>query len=619
MTEVRPFAFAVRPCHFETVESYSSRVLAANFEDLNYRSRLLGELGLPRASVEAWVNVLTRKTARDLHLLGPITTVSHPDGATCDRCTDVLPPRRMCLLCARGADVTQRPHFSSPVCAKHRRWIGLGTSDSAQHTVASEQREADKTFRKLARARRLDAPFYVALVAMLLRDRPTESEYLVFPLAMQVATIVTAPSLLRQILDPGANYAASFATLVERLESIQTNTRSLARGIWLLLWTTAAAVNIRAQGGSLVRGSVHDFPVSGALLEEVAQRTLAASAFRDYLLASGDDIQAAHAFHATSHQLPTAHQPAPAWTVCDADHRYLVTAEADWCPVCALRPSDRGRCLEEVAPHLVGELDYELNRGLTAAHIASSSSKKVWWRCPKDHRYPATPNNRTLNRQSCPVCLNRSIQTGANDLLTLRPAIAAQWHPANPGLPSTRGLSESAPLLWICADGHIEEMSIMKRVARGCTPCDAARKVAERSIDQTHPSICREWHPTKNDWHRPEQFTAGSHHTAFWRCSNGHTFPQRIDRRALGAGCKYCAGRALLRGFNDFATTDPDLAVEWHPTKNVLEASDTMSPNRPFWWRCRVGAHDHHQTITHRRVSGGCPLCPIGQRARPRT
>ncbi len=47
-----------------------------------------------------------------------------------------------------------------------------------------------------------------------------------------------------------------------------------------------------------------------------------------------------------------------------------------------------------------------------------------------------------------------------------------------------------------------------------------------------------------------------------------HVGGDGCSRASEGVGCPYCAGTAVLPGFNDLATTHPDLSSEWHPTAN---------------------------------------------------
>lgn len=54
-----------------------------------------------------------------------------------------------------------------------------------------------------------------------------------------------------------------------------------------------------------------------------------------------------------------------------------------------------------------------------------------------------------------------------------------------------------------------------------------------RDFAATHPDIAAEWHPSRNGDKRPDQFTFGSHHEAWWQCPTikTHVYQARISSR----------------------------------------------------------------------------------------
>ena len=83
---------------------------------------------------------------------------------------------------------------------------------------------------------------------------------------------------------------------------------------------------------------------------------------------------------------------------------------------------------------LMKEWDWEANEGLNPAEITFGSHKKVWWKCSKcGHKWQTVIKDRCLSRHGCPACSGRILVVGKNDLLTVRPDIAAQWHPMKNG------------------------------------------------------------------------------------------------------------------------------------------------------------------------------------------
>jgi len=93
----------------------------------------------------------------------------------------------------------------------------------------------------------------------------------------------------------------------------------------------------------------------------------------------------------------------------------------------------------------------------------------------------------------------------------------------------------------------------------------------KKSLLETHPKIAAEWHPTKNGYLTPDQIVAGSNKKVMWKCPKGpdHEWPAIITERTgkKRKGCPCCAGRKVSVT-NSLATLLPELAAEWHPTKN---------------------------------------------------
>jgi hypothetical protein len=285
------------------------------------------------------------------------------------------------------------------------------------------------------------------------------------------------------------------------------------------------------------------------------------------------------------------------------------------CPFCTIRALKPGmNDLATRRPDLAAQFDESRNGGPTAADIPASSHHKYWWLCPHGHSYQASPTNRTANGQGCSVCLGRRIVSGVNDLATQRPSIAAEWHPGDPTRPHEVGTTSVHSGNWICRRGHIYSATVHARVTgKDCPECAAIDKAAERDLTITHPALAAEWHPTKNrDIAGPHVLTAGSQRTAYWLCAKGHHYLARVDARARtknATGCPHCARRRLLTSFNDLATTDPILILEWDKYANPRPPEMLMSSTTPYKWRCRAAGHDYSQSVQHRRKSGGCPLC----------
>lgn len=136
--------------------------------------------------------------------------------------------------------------------------------------------------------------------------------------------------------------------------------------------------------------------------------------------------------------------------------------------------------------------------------------------------------------------------------------------------------------------------------------------MAEKKYVIDNAELMAEWNWEKNNelGFDPETLTLGSHKNVWWKCSYGHEWQATISNRTIGRGCPYCAGKKVLKGFNDLQTVNPALAKEWNYEKdNGLTPEDvTPSSNRKVWWKCNKG-HEWQASINSRNKGHGCPYC----------
>ena len=125
-----------------------------------------------------------------------------------------------------------------------------------------------------------------------------------------------------------------------------------------------------------------------------------------------------------------------------------------------------------------------------------------------------------------------------------------------------------------------------------------------------YPAVAATWHPTKNDDLQPSDVLPGSHRSVWWICEHGHEWQAQIKSRVSGSGCPVCANRMVLAGVNDLATINPELARQWHPTKNGdLTPRDVLAGSRRnVWWICDQG-HEWQADVSSRNHGTGCPVC----------
>ena len=216
------------------------------------------------------------------------------------------------------------------------------------------------------------------------------------------------------------------------------------------------------------------------------------------------------------------------------------------------------------------------NGNLNPACVAKSSAKKVWWHGKCGHDWQAQVSGRTSKGYGCAICSGKQVLAGFNDLQTKYPEIAEEWHPTknNGLLPTDVTKNSNKKVWWLGKCGHEWSVSINSRTGKGhgCPYCTGQQVLTGFNDLQTkYPEIAAEWHPTKNGNLRPTDFTKGTHKTIWWLGKCGHEWPAPINRRvSQGSHCPICTGKQVLIGFNDLQTKYPEIAAEWHPTKNGL-------------------------------------------------
>lgn len=190
---------------------------------------------------------------------------------------------------------------------------------------------------------------------------------------------------------------------------------------------------------------------------------------------------------------------------------------------------------------------------------------------------------------------------------------------ANKGLDPARLSTDGRnKVAWVCGRGHHWNASLKSRVSAqsGCPYCAGSLPIpGETDLATEFPDLAAEWDREKNG-EGPETASRGSIRPVWWRCALGHSFQQRVYARVAGDGCPYCAGKKVLPGFNDLATTDPELLLDWDEEKNELSPDQVnRGSHKKVWWRCALG-HSYETAVYTHAAGSDCPYC-TGRRVLP--
>jgi hypothetical protein len=259
------------------------------------------------------------------------------------------------------------------------------------------------------------------------------------------------------------------------------------------------------------------------------------------------------------------------------------------------------------------------NDALSPKDVTAGSGKKVWWQCSVDktHIWAAIIGNRTLHKQGCPFCSGQRV-CASNSLNATHPKLVKEWLQSKNGdlKPTDVTHGTRHKVWWQCRMKHQWEASISKRTGagQGCPFCARQRILPETSLAAEFPEIARQWHQIKNGNLKPSMIAPHTTKKIWWQCNldKEHEWLASVSSRTtMRTGCPYCANRKVGKT-NSLAATHPEIAKQWHPTKNgKLKPTEVVAGSpKVVWWKCDKSKHHDWQMRVENRLKGaGCPYC----------
>ncbi|MBR3173717.1 MAG: hypothetical protein IKF24_04240 [Eubacterium sp.] len=266
---------------------------------------------------------------------------------------------------------------------------------------------------------------------------------------------------------------------------------------------------------------------------------------------------------------------------------------------------------------LLRDWNYEKNGILLPSEVSVGSNKKIWWKCEKGHEWEASPHNRSKGR-GCPICSNKLVLIGYNDLATKNPQLSFEWNYEKNGslLPTQVSIGSSKKVWWKCEKGHEWEASVNSRTKLGtnCPFCSGRKSVkGTNDLATVYPDIAKEWNYEKNIDLRPEDIGAYSSQKVWWKCEKGHEWQATVNNRTgvNKTGCPVCSNRVIIRGINDLATTNPKVLEEWNYEKNVKVSPYSVGAgtNQKVWWKCSECGNEWKSPVRAKVEGRRCPIC----------
>ena len=220
------------------------------------------------------------------------------------------------------------------------------------------------------------------------------------------------------------------------------------------------------------------------------------------------------------------------------------------CAQCSSRKVCKHNSLATKAPRVAAQWDYEANIG-TPDDVVTQSNQAVGWRCDVCGDKGSAPPGRRVskNKAGCSKCGDQAktkkkvkYPTFAECQDPHSKAVLAEWdHERNPpqgNYPHNITLKSSKQIFWLCHKcpaGQEHSWSAMPkdRTGRGkpgCPFCAGQAACKCNSLQALYPDIAAEWDYGKNEG-QPSDYSACSHHPAWWVSPEQGSWQQRIDSR----------------------------------------------------------------------------------------
>lgn len=240
------------------------------------------------------------------------------------------------------------------------------------------------------------------------------------------------------------------------------------------------------------------------------------------------------------------------WWKCSLGHSYeqsVNTHKKSGCPYCSSQKVLSGfNDLKTKYPEIAKEWDYKKNK-IGPENVLPFSNKNYYWICNNNHSYIAKPSKKCREEEptKCPICSNKKILVGFNDLKTKYPEIAKEWdYNKNKKRPEDYFVGSGYKAWWICTKGHSYNSYIYSRTGykKAKCPICANKKILEgyNDLKTLRPDLLLDWDYKKNSL-KPEEVVLGSNKKVHWKCHLcGHEWISSPSCRCYTEqGCKSCS------------------------------------------------------------------------------
>ena len=324
----------------------------------------------------------------------------------------------------------------------------------------------------------------------------------------------------------------------------------------------------------------------------------------------------------------TAYSNKKAWWKCSScGHIWFAQIRArsrgSGCPVCAHRESVTGiNDLCTTHPPLAKEWDYEENRDLLPQNVSYGMANKVGWKCPLGHKYKATILHRS-GGTGCPIC-NSGKQTSFAEqaivyyIKKIYPNAINRYRDIfNNGMeldiyiPDIRYGLEYDGSFWHTEKTQKREITKYNICKRKGIKLVRIKAFEDESENEKISYADYTFYVKEDDTYALENFIRNFYYGYY-----SNRIGPFVDWASIFLSVNIERDRYEILDYlnkidSSFADEFPEVAKEWHPTKNrnslpgMFKSGSSFSP----WWLCPTCGNEWRSPIYARSKGRGCMVC----------
>ena len=263
--------------------------------------------------------------------------------------------------------------------------------------------------------------------------------------------------------------------------------------------------------------------------------------------------------------------------------------------------------------------DYDEEKNGNTAGDVLITNRPVYFKCKNGHSFKRPIIQHIKSNGKCPVCANKRIEKGINDLATTNPEIATLLSPNNERKADTLLPSFKLKVAWICPTCNGEYYAPVEDMVNGlaeCPYCGNQKPLAGfNTLKALYPEIAE--HLSPNNDFTADEILPTRYGSIKWICPTcGGEYSASVEDMVNGlAECPYCNNQRPLAGVNTLKALYPEIAEHLSPNNDFT--ADEILPTRykSVKWICPTCGGEYLASV--KDMIEGTAECPYCNNQRP--